>query len=217
MAKGVWIVAEVRDGAYRKVSFEIASAARKLADELGDEVCAVLCGSGIEGKAAELGKYGVDKVYVADNAALEPYTTDAHAMAVAKIVKRRAPQSCCWQPLSRARTSRQGSWGNWPQGWPRTAPASRSRAASLSPCGPCTRASASAKWPSRPPPPWRRCAPTCSPSRRMPRPAPWRSLTRHSMQARKDQGCRDRQGRERQDRTHRGRHHRFRRPRHEGP
>jgi len=91
MAKGVWIVAEVRDGAYRKVSYEIASAARKLADELGDEVCAVLCGSGIEGKAAELGKYGVDKVYVADNAALEPYTTDAHAAAVAKIVKEKDP------------------------------------------------------------------------------------------------------------------------------
>jgi len=91
MAKGVWIVAEARDGAYRKVSFEIASAARKLADELGDEVCAVLCGSGIEGKAAELGKYGVDKVYVADNAALEPYTTDAHAIAVAKIVKEKGP------------------------------------------------------------------------------------------------------------------------------
>ena len=91
MAKGVWIVAEVRDGAYRKVSFEIASAARKLADELGDEVCAVLCGSGIEGKAAELGKYGVDKIYVADNPALEPYTTDAHAIAVAKIVKEKDP------------------------------------------------------------------------------------------------------------------------------
>lgn len=91
MAKGVWIVAEVRDGAYRKVSFEIASAARKLADELGDEVCAVLCGSGVEAKAAELGKYGVDKVYVADNAALEPYTTDAHAAAVAKIVKEKDP------------------------------------------------------------------------------------------------------------------------------
>jgi electron transfer flavoprotein alpha subunit len=87
MAKGVWIVAELRDGAYRKVSFEIASAARKLADQLGEEVCAVVCGSGVEGKAAELGKYGVDKVYVADNAALEPYTTDAHAAAVAKIVK----------------------------------------------------------------------------------------------------------------------------------
>jgi electron transfer flavoprotein alpha subunit len=91
MAKGVWIVAEQRDGALRKVSFELASAARKLADQLGEEVGAVLCGSGVEAMAAELAKYGVDKVYVADNAALEPYTTDAHAAAVAKIVKENDP------------------------------------------------------------------------------------------------------------------------------
>jgi electron transfer flavoprotein alpha subunit len=41
MAKGVWIVAEQRDGALRKVSYELASTARKLADQLGDEVGAV--------------------------------------------------------------------------------------------------------------------------------------------------------------------------------
>lgn len=91
MAKGVWIVAEQRDGAFRKVSFEIASAARKLADELGDEVGAILLGSGVEGIAGELGKYGVDKVFVADDAAFEPYTTDAYAMAVAKVVKENDP------------------------------------------------------------------------------------------------------------------------------
>jgi electron transfer flavoprotein alpha subunit len=91
MAKGVWIVAEQRDGALRKVSFELASTARKLADQLGEEVSAVLCGSGIEALAAALGKYGVDKVFVADSPALEPYTTDAHATAVAKIVKENDP------------------------------------------------------------------------------------------------------------------------------
>ncbi len=91
MAKGVWIVAEQRDGALRKVSFELASTARKLADQLGEEVSAVLCGSGIEALAATLGKYGVDKVFVADNPALEPYTTDAHATAVAKVVKENDP------------------------------------------------------------------------------------------------------------------------------
>jgi electron transfer flavoprotein alpha subunit len=91
MAKGVWIVAEQRDGSLRKISYELASAARKLADQLGEEVSAVLLGSGVEGVAGELGKYGVDKVYVADNAALEPYTTDAYAAAVAKIVKENDP------------------------------------------------------------------------------------------------------------------------------
>jgi electron transfer flavoprotein alpha subunit len=91
MAKGVWIVAEQRDGALRKVSFELASTARKLADELGDEVCAVLLGSGVEGLAPELGKYGVDKVYVADDAVFEPYSTDAYAAAVTKVVKENDP------------------------------------------------------------------------------------------------------------------------------
>ena len=91
MAKGVWIVAEQRDGAFRKISYELASTARKLADVLGEEVCAVLCGSGIEGIAGQLGKYGVDKVFVADSPALEPYTTDAHAVAVAKAVKENDP------------------------------------------------------------------------------------------------------------------------------
>ena len=91
MAQGVWIVAEQRDGALRKISYELAGAARKLADQLGTEVSAVLLGSGIEGIAGELGKYGVDKIYVADNAALEPYTTDAHAAAVSKAVKENDP------------------------------------------------------------------------------------------------------------------------------
>jgi electron transfer flavoprotein alpha subunit len=87
MAKGVFVVAEQRDGALRKVSFELASAARKLADQTGDEVSAILLGSGIESLAAELGKFGVDKVFVGDNAALEPYVTEAHAQVVAKILK----------------------------------------------------------------------------------------------------------------------------------
>ena len=91
MAKGVWIVAEQRYGAFRKISFELASTARKLADKLGEEVSAILLGSGIEGLAGELGKYGVDKVYVADNALLEPYTTDAHSAAIARLVKENNP------------------------------------------------------------------------------------------------------------------------------
>ncbi|HVO67473.1 MAG TPA: electron transfer flavoprotein subunit alpha/FixB family protein [Syntrophales bacterium] len=91
MAKGVWIVAEQRYGAFRKISFELASTARKLADQLGEEVGAILLGSGIEGLAGELGKYGVDKVYVADNAQLEPYTTDAHSTAIARLVKENNP------------------------------------------------------------------------------------------------------------------------------
>lgn len=91
MAKGVMIVAEQRDGALRKISLELAATARKLADQSGDEVSAILLGSGIEGLAAQLGKYGVDKVFVGDSPAMEPYITEAHAAVVAKIVKDNDP------------------------------------------------------------------------------------------------------------------------------
>lgn len=91
MAKGVWIVAEQRYGAFRKISFEIASTARRLADQLGEEVGAILLGSGVEGIAGELGKYGVDKVFVADDPVFEPYTTDAHSVTIAKLVKENNP------------------------------------------------------------------------------------------------------------------------------
>ena len=87
MAKGVMIVAEQRDGALRKISLELAATARKLADQSGDEVSAILLGSGIESLAAQLGKYGVDKDFVGDSPAMEPYITEAHAAVVAKIVK----------------------------------------------------------------------------------------------------------------------------------
>jgi len=91
MAKGVMIVAEQREGALRKISLELASTARKLADQSGDEVSAILLGSGIESLAAQLGKYGVDKVFVGDNAAMEPYITEAHAAVIAKVVKDNDP------------------------------------------------------------------------------------------------------------------------------
>ena len=91
MAKGVWIVAEQRNGVLRKISFELAGAARKLADELGEEVGAVLLGSGVANIAGELAKYGVDKIYVADNPLFEPYTTDAHTEAIAKLVRENDP------------------------------------------------------------------------------------------------------------------------------
>ena len=91
MAKGIWVITEQRYGIFRKITFELTSIARKLADELGEDVCAILLGSGIEGIAGELGRYGVDKVYVTDQPIFEPYTTDAHAAAIVQLVKEHEP------------------------------------------------------------------------------------------------------------------------------
>lgn len=91
MAKNIMIVAEQRDGVLRRVSFEVASEARKIADDRGEEVAAVLLGSNVKGIAAELGKYGVDTVYVADSEIFQLYSTEAYTDAVAAAVSEYDP------------------------------------------------------------------------------------------------------------------------------
>jgi electron transfer flavoprotein alpha subunit len=91
MANDVWIIAEQRNGQIRKVTYELISEARRLADQLGVSAAAVLLGHAIEDKAAALGNYGADKVYVADDPRLASYTTDAYVSVIAELVKAHQP------------------------------------------------------------------------------------------------------------------------------
>ena len=87
MAQGVFAITEQRDGELRKVSFEAVSEGRRVADGLGADLTAVVLGSGIEGLAEELKKYGPDKILVADDAALADYTTDAYTNVLAELIQ----------------------------------------------------------------------------------------------------------------------------------
>jgi electron transfer flavoprotein alpha subunit len=91
MAQGVIIVAEQRDGEIRKISYEIVSEARRLADSLGQDVTAILLGSGIKDKASTLGHYGADRVLVADDPRLQTYTSDAYVTVIEQLVKANDP------------------------------------------------------------------------------------------------------------------------------
>ena len=84
---------EQRDGNVRKASLEALSEARRQAAAGGFEVCAVLVGHGIAGKAAELGKYGAAKVFVADEEKLARYSSEGYAQAVKLAVERCAPEA----------------------------------------------------------------------------------------------------------------------------
>ncbi|MBL7213889.1 MAG: electron transfer flavoprotein subunit alpha/FixB family protein [Desulfobacteraceae bacterium] len=87
MAQGVWTIAEQRDGEIRKITYEVASEGRRLADALGQDLTVVLLGADIKDKATELGHYGADKVLVADDPRLGTYTTDAYVGIVSQLVK----------------------------------------------------------------------------------------------------------------------------------
>src|SRR5919109_5663568 len=57
------------------------------AADLGDDVAAVLCGSGVEGLAEQVGRHGAARVLVADDAALEAPLPQPRVDILAKLVE----------------------------------------------------------------------------------------------------------------------------------
>lgn len=89
---GIWVFAEQRDGKLMPVVLELLGEARKLADGVGTEVSAVLCGENVEGLCADLFAYGADKVYLADAPELKNYTTDGYAKVIDEAIKMYKPE-----------------------------------------------------------------------------------------------------------------------------
>lgn len=91
MAKGMWVFVEHKDDKIRKVTFEMLSEARKLADQKGEELCAVVLGNNIGSFVEVIGQYGADKIYVLENELLSQYTTDGYTKALADLAKEQQP------------------------------------------------------------------------------------------------------------------------------
>lgn len=89
---GIWVFAEQRDGKLMPVVLELLGEARKLADGVGTEVSAVLCGENVEGLCADLFAYGADKVYLAEAPELKNYTTDGYAKVIDEAIKMYKPE-----------------------------------------------------------------------------------------------------------------------------
>ena len=89
---GVMAYSEVSEGKLAAITTEILGCGRKLADELGQELSAVLVGSGVSNLAQEAIAFGADKVYVVDDPLLQDYQTDSYASVMEKVVKQVMPQ-----------------------------------------------------------------------------------------------------------------------------
>lgn len=72
---------------FKKVAYEAVHAASKLAGDLGGEAEALVIGKGVGAIAPELGGYGIQKVYAAEDDRLSLYSTTAYAKIVASAVE----------------------------------------------------------------------------------------------------------------------------------
>lgn len=92
MSSGVYVFAEQRDGKLLKIAFELVGKCRELADDLGQEVVAVLLGSNIKDKTQSLIEHGADKVIYVDDPMLENYSTEPYTKILFDIVKKCDPE-----------------------------------------------------------------------------------------------------------------------------
>ncbi|KMY65975.1 electron transfer flavoprotein subunit alpha [Desulfocarbo indianensis] len=89
--KGVWVFAETQEGKLLPVSRELMGEGGRLAAELGQDLCAVLVGSGLEPLADELASLGAKKVFLADDPRLAAYATLAFTRVLADMIQAHAP------------------------------------------------------------------------------------------------------------------------------
>ena len=84
--KGVMVYAEQYAGKVKKISFELLSEGRKLADELGVKLYAAIAGEGVAGAKADLFAYGADEVLVMEDEELAEYRTEPYTYAVTEMI-----------------------------------------------------------------------------------------------------------------------------------
>ncbi len=91
----VFVYIEVEGTQVAEVSQELLTKGRKLANQLGVELHAVVAGTGIRGQVEQqILPYGVDKLFVFDAEGLFPYTSAPHTDILVSLFREEQPQIC---------------------------------------------------------------------------------------------------------------------------
>ena len=91
--KGIYVVGALVNGKLQRVTGELTGEARKLADELGDEVNVLLVGEKLTDRPEDLISLGADKVYVMTNEKLSHYDGKAYQKVLASFLKDQKPDT----------------------------------------------------------------------------------------------------------------------------
>ncbi len=89
--RGITVYVDHVGGRIHPVTLELIGKAKELAAKINHPVYALFIGDGIKDKAEELRHYGVDKVFVAENKALESFNIEAYTNVFARFVRKVKP------------------------------------------------------------------------------------------------------------------------------
>lgn len=103
--KAVWILAEQCDGRVTRISHELLTRGRELADKLGTSLTAVLLGHQLnQGDLQELIDRGADKVIAVEAAALASFLVEPYAACLLKLISEHRPEIIIAGATSTGRT-----------------------------------------------------------------------------------------------------------------
>lgn len=88
----IFVYCEIEDGIVVDVSIELLTKGRKLANEIGCKLEAVVIGSKLQGIEEQIFPYGVDVIHLADHDKLYPYTTLPHSEIIIRLIQQEQPQ-----------------------------------------------------------------------------------------------------------------------------
>jgi electron transfer flavoprotein alpha subunit len=89
--KGVLVCGEIAEGKLAPITIELLGAGRKLANELGEDLSALLMGGKAGGLGQEAIAYGADNVYVSEDSLLDQYNSDAYTQVAADLCRKALP------------------------------------------------------------------------------------------------------------------------------
>ena len=87
----VWVFIEQEQGKIAGVSLQLVSKGRELADRLGVKLEGVLLGDNLAGCVDTLYHYGCDRVLLAEDSRLEPFTVLPYAKVIMKLILEHRP------------------------------------------------------------------------------------------------------------------------------
>jgi len=89
--KNVAVFIEQRENVIAGVSYEMLGEGRKLADQLGEKLVAVLIGNDMHNEAEKLIKYGADKVCYYNGESLASFLDDTYSKVITDFIKDEKP------------------------------------------------------------------------------------------------------------------------------
>ena len=93
MAGEIWTLAEQHEGHVERISFELLTRGRALADKCGAQLASVLIGSEIDHEGINrLFESGADKVYLVENSRAAYYLNDIYANVLTHLIKTYEPE-----------------------------------------------------------------------------------------------------------------------------